>query len=77
MKIPILVLEARVTSVIVSRHTFKIFLDVFIIIIKDCLHKGWRKRLFYIDSPHLILFALLTGLTINDLDVETWNWLAS
>ena len=72
MKIPMFVFETRVTCVVVALQTTEVLLDVFVIVVEDCVHKRWGQRLFNIDCPNLSRLAFHPSCRVNDSDVVAW-----
>lgn len=73
IEIAILIPEARVSGIVVPRHRTKVFLNIFVVVIQNCVHEGRWQGLFDVDSPHLPLLALNSSLGVYDPDIEAWH----
>ena len=65
MKISILVIESRISCIVVALYCCEIFLHIEIVVVEDSEHKGWRQGLLYIDCSCFIGLALCSSCAIH------------
>lgn len=76
MKIPIFIEIPRISWVVVAMKSGKVFFYIDIVVVKDCSHKRWRKRLFHINCACLIGLAFDTCCRVDNFYVVAGKGLA-
>jgi len=73
-KVTIIINHSTVSCVVVSFESWKIFVNIKLVIIQNWLHKWWRKRLLDTNYSRLVWRALVTCFFIKYSNIESRNW---
>lgn len=73
-KVTIVINQSTVSCIVVSLKSWKIFVNIKLVVIQNWLHEWWRKRLLYTNYSRLIGGTLMTCFFIKDFYIKSRNW---
>lgn len=72
-KVSIIINHSTVSCIVVSFESWKVFVNVKLVIIQNWLHEWWGERLLYTNNTRLVWCTLMTCFFIKDSNIESRN----